>query len=776
MLVLLLLAFILLASIYSIINPLYEATDELRHYRFVRVIATTGALPVQGEEPCRSQSHHPPLIYAVGALATAWIESAHDICYKPEENPFWAYRYWDVGRDNKNQYLHGPEEDFPWSGDALAAHIVRFLNVLVGAGVVLLTWLTARTTWPQKLGLAFGAAAIVAFNPMFLYMSGAINNDIIAAFSGTAVTYACVLLLVDPSRLTWRYGLIFGFLFGLALLSKFNLAAVIILIEIALIWAAWKKPIAINMTPSGTNSEDEERSARWKRLKLILVVNLLLFLVAGLMTGWWFIRNIVLYGEPTGFEQVTQLWGSRNPLDSFGLAVSELPYAWTTLWGRFGFGQIPLPEFIYTALKVFVAAGILGAVLGHIRRAKTPERRVLLFLFGNVALFFLVLFNYMLVSPAGPNGRFFFPAISALAILISYGSYQLLVEAHYWVSKWKKSSSTGEGKAQTRNFLHHLSAGVISAGMILFALTVLIFYLRPAYAEPPSLPPDYPIANPVNAQFDGLITLLGYEINDTEFVPGQPIDLKLYWEVTGKPPGNYLLFVHLMDEVQTMVTQRDTHPGLGNFPSSQWLPGDRFVETIRLYVPETAYVPNLATINIGYYAPGAYRLAIYDQLGNHIGDSLELATLRLMPGKGKWPNPQDQNFNREIKLVGYDIDERELLPGESLNLTLFWQAEEDVTSDYLVQVKLVDEEGHPWALVEEKPQNGLSPTDRWFSGQEIHDNHQLSISPDIPEGRFSLIISLVDAQDGTQPSIVADDGHLIDTHLALAQVRVLNDK
>ena len=148
-----------------------------------------------------------------------------------------------MGRDNKNQYLHGPGEDYPWSGNALAAHISRFINVLVGAGVVLLTWLTARSVWPKKLGVAFGAAAIVAFNPMFLYMSAAINNDVIAAFSGAAITYACVLIVFDPSRLTWRYGIVFGFLFGLALMSKFNLAAVIILIEIALIWAVLKKAV-----------------------------------------------------------------------------------------------------------------------------------------------------------------------------------------------------------------------------------------------------------------------------------------------------------------------------------------------------------------------------------------------------------------------------------------------------------------------------------------------------------------------------------------------------
>ena len=273
-----------------------------------------------------------------------------------------------------------------------------------------------------------------------------------------------------------------------------------------------------------------------------------------------------LYGEPTGFEQVTQLWGSRDPLASFGLAISELPYAWTTLWGRFGFGQIPLPEFFYTALKIFVVAGLIGVLIGYFRRARGNERAVLAFLFANVSLFFIVLFNYMLISPAGPNGRFFFPAISAFAILISYGFYQLLVEADIWIGKWRKRDAVNVEKARVSISLASISAAAITAAMFSLAIIALLFYLRPAYAQPPSLETDTLISNPVNASFDGLVTLLGYEMSDTEIMPGQPLDLTLYWEVTGKPPGNYLLFVHLMDEAQTMVAQRDTHPGLGNFP------------------------------------------------------------------------------------------------------------------------------------------------------------------------------------------------------------------
>jgi hypothetical protein len=335
-------------------NPLHEATDELRHYRFVQHLIQRRALPVQGETSglaCTIQGHHPPLFYATAALFTFWIDTGRDVCHEPPTNPFWAYRYWEVGRDNKNQYLHAADEAFPWRGEALAAHLARAVNLFFGALTVWLTWATARLIWPDRPALAAGSAAFVAFNPMFLYMAAAINNDVAAAAAGAAITYACVRLLLDPRGLRWPWGMWLGLLYGLALLSKFNLAAIIVVIEAAVTWVAWRR-------------------GQWRQW---LVVNALLVGVTALLAGWWFARNVRLYGEPTGIEQLTQLWGVRDPRDSFGLAVSELPYAWTSLWGRFGYGQIPLPGAIYAGLFVVLLLALGGYVVTALRRLRPPR-------------------------------------------------------------------------------------------------------------------------------------------------------------------------------------------------------------------------------------------------------------------------------------------------------------------------------------------------------------------------------------------------------------------
>ncbi|MCB8943946.1 MAG: DUF2142 domain-containing protein [Ardenticatenaceae bacterium] len=728
---LLLLAFILLGIAASIINPLHEATDELRHYRFVRYIVQYHALPVQGELSCRAQSHHPPLFYAIAALATGSIDTGRDVCYSPPENPFWAYRYWEVGDDNKNQYLHSTDEAFPWRGEALAAHIVRFINVLMGAGTVYLTWLMGRTIWPKRPYLALGGAAFVAFNPMFVYMAGAINNDVIAALTGTAVTLACIQLLQDPNGLSRRWGVKLGILFGLALLSKFNLTAVAALIALAATIVAYQKK-------------------QWRQW---LEVGLLSLFIALLLSGWWFIRNQILYGEPTGFEKLTELWGVRDPSESWGVAIFELDYLWTSLWGRFGYGQIPMPDAIYIALRWFIGLALTGLALPLIRR--TAEDKCifspLAILALDVALFFAVVFNYLLVSPAGPMGRFFFPALPALSILTFYG-----------LSEWVSLLQLPRGERGTAVFSNLLMAAL--------TLIALFAYLAPAYARPQSFTASTPIPNPLNAQFDAFVNLRGYQLNQTSLHPGQPLDIDLYWEVTAQPPGNYLLFVHLIDDIGTIIAQRDTHPGLGNFPANQWQPGDRFIESIRLYLPETAYTPAHATLSIGLYAPvEGYRLGITAADGTGLGDALVLGSINLEPADtSAVPNPLNQNFNNEIRLVGYEYDRRQAQPGDTVNVTLYWQAIGQ-PADYEVQVHVLNEGG---GLKETADRQPNPPTSQWQPGQSYQTHHNLILPHNLAPGSYNIHVALLDTTSQTRQNIVGEDGHWLDDHLLLSKIYV----
>ncbi len=730
-LTLLLGCYLLLAVAYSLANPLYEATDEVRHVRFVRHIAVFHTLPEQSLEGPRAQSHHPPLYYLGAALASWWVPVEQDVYYEPTINPFWAYRYWEVGRDNKNQYVHSNDERFPFRGIALSVYLMRWYSVLLGAAMVWLTYWLGREVWPGRSGLALAGAALVAFNPQFLYLSGAAGNDVAAGLAGTAVLLASVRLQkrgISPGRAA-----ALGALFGLALMVKSNLAALLAIIELALLAAAVR----------------DRRD--WRGF---LRANVIVFAVAAAIAGWWFVRNQLLYGEPTGFERVTELWGVRDPRTSWRLAISELPYLWTSLWGRFGYGQVPMPDWAYRLLAWLAAAGAAGCVMRAARRQRpsaTREDRPLaraapLLLVASVGLFFVVVFAYMLVSPAGPMGRFFFPGLSAFALLMAAGLI------HWLPRRW-------EG----------VLAAVVTAGIAILAAWALVGVLRPAFARPAQLSARQldAIPNRLDLQLGDLARLRGYEVAPTTVRPGGTVDVTVYWEALRPAGENYVVFVHLLDDDEIVVAQRDTYPGLGNYPTSAWVAGAAFADTYRITVPESAYTPNQARVQVGLYLQGGGRLTVADGR-----DAVQLAVVQIEPRlpQGQYPNQLWANLDNQAALVGYSLDRRVARPGETLSVMLYWQPLREMEVNYTVAVQVLTLPDRAVGKGGSWPAGGAAPTVHWRPGEVVEDLQTVTIDADAPSGIYDLTVALV-GPDGLVP-VVAEDGHWLDQRIYLGRVRV----
>jgi hypothetical protein len=722
LLVLLLIGYLGLAVAYSLANPLYEATDEVRHVRYVRHLVAYASLPEQVAEGPRAQSHHPPLYYALAALVSRWVPVAEDVYYSPATNPFWAYRYWESGQDNKNQYLHGTDEEFPFRGISLAVYLMRWFSVLVGLGVVYLTYRMGRTVWPGRPGLALGGAVLVAFNPQFLYLSGSVGNDVAAALASAAVLLTLISMLA--SGFTVPRAAVIGLLFGLALLTKFNLVAILAVIELTLLVVAL-------------------RDRDWRPL---VSGNLVILSVAAAVSGWWFIRNQLLYGEPTGFQRVTELWGVRDPRESWALAWSEMPYLWSSLWGRFGYGQVPLPDWIYSALALLIGVGGIGALWGLGRsfsRRKILFRPVLLLM--TALLFFAVTFAYILVSPAGSMGRFLFPGLPAMALLVVWG----------W-SRW----------LPRRWYIGGLV--FLTATMAFLSIWSWGAVLRPAFARPDFLSAREAdqLPNKTATSLGGLARLRGYQISPEMLHPGEPLDVTVYWETQDTASDEFAVFVHLIDDQGVVVAQRDTYPGLGRYPTTAWQPGRLFADTYRVWLPETAYAPNTLWVRVGLYRPDVGRLATADGR-----DSLQLETVALEPRPGgRFPNPVHVNLGNDVALVGYDMDRRTVLPGESIRLTLYWECLRRIPENYSVFVQAlvppsdVIGKAGGWAGGEG------APTSTWYPGQVVEDRFELTVNAEALPGNYEVTVGLI-GSSGNLP-LVADDGHWLDDRIWLTRVGV----
>ncbi|MFQ5436201.1 MAG: hypothetical protein ACE5FD_15115, partial [Anaerolineae bacterium] len=164
---------------YALVTPVFEASDELWHYPMIRHLADGNPLPVQVFDPAlagpwKQQASQPPLYYYLGAALTFWID-ASDMEQVRWENPHVDNGLITVD-GNINLTIHDPEWN-PWQGTLLAVRLVRVFSLFLGLATVYLTYLIAHEVVPDRPEIALGATAATAFLPMFLFISGAVNND-----------------------------------------------------------------------------------------------------------------------------------------------------------------------------------------------------------------------------------------------------------------------------------------------------------------------------------------------------------------------------------------------------------------------------------------------------------------------------------------------------------------------------------------------------------------------------------------------------------------------
>jgi hypothetical protein len=110
--------------------------------------------------------------------------------------------------------------------------------------------------------------------------------------------------------------------------------------------------------------------------------------------------------------------------------------------------------------------------------------------------------------------------------------------------------------------------------------------------------------------------------------------------------------------------------------------------------------------------------------------------------------------------------------GDFLAVTLYWEALKDMPTDYVIQVRLLDENGDILAAADNRPQEGTRPTSTWLAGEVFEDTHRLLIEEHFPPGIYPIDVALLDVDTNQRQNIVGEDGHWIDNHLNLAKVPV----
>jgi 4-amino-4-deoxy-L-arabinose transferase-like glycosyltransferase len=721
-LALILAVYVALAAAYGSAIPLWEAPDAIWHYQFVAHLAAGGGLPIRADEgvnaPWRQQGSQPPLYYLAAAPLVALVQPV-DGDTAIQENPHAVVGVADVA-GNLNRMVHPRSERFPWHGTDLAARLVGLSGILWGLLAVLATWALARAVVPDRPAVALAAAALLAFNPEFVFISSAISNDV--AVTATAALALWATAAVIRHGPTPRRLLILGAALGLATLSKLSGLWLLPLAAGGLIWVV----VGGTRTPARVRRRQLVRSALYVTLPLVAI------------GGWWYLRNWLLFHDPTGLPLMLSVMTPRPAPPGLRELAAEAVGVWKSYWAVFGWFNVIAPTWVYGLATAIAGLGLAGLGLALARR-RVPRAAWPGLILATAWVGLMVVALYLWARVRYPQGRLLFPAAPALALLVAAG--------------WVLPISARAGRATA------VALAMVLAGLCAWLLPAVIL---PAYAPLPGLPltAQEPATIPPgdDLTFGGLVALRGVALpemlGDSEAPisvrAGDRLVLDLHWQALARPDRNYSVFLHLVDEHGQVVGQADSYPGAGSRPMGDWMPGDTVVDTHVITVPDTAATPACdCQLTMGVYdSSSGRRLTLpYGR------DEVPIARLFMEPsidGFGDHLVAVPIYFGDDIVLMGYDLQRRALQRDRKLRLTLYWQALRTPPAYYRVSVQF-GQAGETWSQTDSAPADDQRPTTTWQPGEVVVDTHVLRLPKDAPLGDSMLRLVLYDPRHGPLP-------------------------
>jgi hypothetical protein len=328
-----------LAVVMRINNALRYRTrlgfDAVENVEYVRMLMTSWALPAPDAAWATS---HPPLFYYCSAL---------------------------IGR----VLMVFSKQEWLVQALPLLASLAGILTAVLAAALVL-----RSASGDSKRALLAGG--LLLFLPVNVYMSAMVNEEIFAALLTSAIVAAALWHSADSSGRPLSEAALIGALGGLALLTKLSGLLVIASVTAAWVLAAW-------------------RSGAWRATGVRIALMLATALLVG---GWFYARNLLVYGYlyPQDLSLHAIMFemppGERGLLDYLRLPIATLtrpqlldPSLLHSVWGStyvtlfFDGHRHFLPQSVAAsqAGRLLLALGLLPTaafVVGFVRGARRAWR------------------------------------------------------------------------------------------------------------------------------------------------------------------------------------------------------------------------------------------------------------------------------------------------------------------------------------------------------------------------------------------------------------------
>lgn len=313
------------------------------------------------------------------------------------------------------------------------------------------------------------------------------------------------------------------------------------------------------------------------------------------------------------------------------------------------------------------------------------------------------------------------------------------------------------------------------------------------------------------------------------WLPGDRVRTEFALPLTGLPPGQYQLRLQLWGEAGPVNTPAGESFSLGQLSLAPAVPAfDGFLTAADQEIGYTLWPPERSPASAPLYRPyevvtvttsepltaglrlllagpagvaleptsklgfihtfeispaapgGEYRLRLAHDGGaglTTLAESPVILQVETEPRLFEMPAvayPVSANFAGYVGLLGYNLPQTRLEPGDALPVTLYWQALRTIGADLVLFNHLIGPDGRQWGGQDRRAQDVYS-TMLWARGEIVPDTYSVSISPDAPPGSYYLLVGLYLPVGESAVSLpLVENGQMIEvTHVAVGPIEVV---
>jgi len=381
--------YFLLAVGYSLLMPIWEAPDEPAHYHLAWRLARKGSYATEEQN---YEANQPRAYYYFAAQIIKTLDKINPRL-SDYVLPF--------------EYKHNirvPERRFDWKAEnyrfMLGVYALRWINILFGALALWTGWKAFNLIVPDKPALRIAALALAALTPQYLHIMSSVSNDPLGTLAGAFLLYLAIRVVKEQNNSLAILSIILAIVLPLVTkLTVLPVSAALLMI------VAWKWFFGL-------------RQKRWLALAgLVFVVSVgILYLLFPEAIEW-------------AQKEITwRLFGLRKKGVDFEYIKTITSQIIWTYWGKVGWITIGLSWWVVDLLTAFGLVGIAMKIYKLIK-SKTSHPQ-----FNNwIATIIIAIFTILAVARNGlttgaTQGRFLFPAIGALSLLMVSGWHDILPE------------------------------------------------------------------------------------------------------------------------------------------------------------------------------------------------------------------------------------------------------------------------------------------------------------------------------------------------------------